>query len=252
MKKWLKLSWPVLAMTLFAFQSSFLSEQLKFQRVRKASEEKKPQLESTLKNKGLKLSDFQMMLIAYKESDELELYVKSKNDKAYSKLKAYKICAKSGTLGPKNKKGDAQVPEGFYHIDRFNASSNFYLSLGLNYPNAADRKRSKAANLGGDIFIHGNCVTIGCMPMTDDKIKEIYLCAVHAKNNGQKNIPVYVFPFNMKEQNMLFYKEKFKNNKELIQFWENLKKGYDAFQADKQELKFLVGGSGEYVFIRGN
>lgn len=193
-----------------------------------------------------------MMLIAYKESDELELYVKSKNDKAYSKLKAYKICAKSGTLGPKNKKGDAQVPEGFYHIDRFNASSNFYLSLGLNYPNAADRKRSKAANLGGDIFIHGNCVTIGCMPMTDDKIKEIYLCAVHAKNNGQKNIPVYVFPFNMKEQNMLFYKEKFKNNKELIQFWENLKKGYDAFQADKQELKFLVGGSGEYVFIRGN
>jgi murein L,D-transpeptidase YafK len=248
MNKWLWLLLPLSVLVLYSFQSDFLSSQLRFQRVRTASKEKKQTIEAALKTKGLKLTDFQMKLIAYKESDELELYVKGKNEKAYGKLKTYAICSKSGSLGPKSRQGDGQVPEGFYNINRFNPSSNFYLSLGLNYPNAADKKRSKASDLGGDIFIHGNCVTIGCLPMTDDKIKEIYLYTVHARNNGQNNIPVYIFPFRMTEQNMLSHKEKFKNDKALIQFWTNLKKGYDAFQADKKELKFLVGGSGEYLF----
>lgn len=68
------------------------------------------------------------------------------------------------------------------------------MSLGLNYPNLSDRKKSKATNLGGDIFIHGDCVTIGCLPMTNELIKEIYLYAIYAKNNGQEKIPVYIFP----------------------------------------------------------
>lgn len=36
--------------------------------------------------------------------------------------------------------------------------------------------------------------------MTDDKIEEIYLYAIHAKSNGQKEIPVYLFPFKMTDK----------------------------------------------------
>ncbi|WGU69538.1 L,D-transpeptidase family protein [Capnocytophaga canimorsus] len=147
-----------------------------------------------------------------------------KKEHTYRKIISYPICSRSGKLGPKRKQGDGQVPEGFYHIDRFNPSSNFYLSLGLNYPNLSDKRKSKVHDLGGDIFIHGACVTVGCLPMTDNYIKEIYLLATYARNNGQNKIPVYLFPFKMTDKNMQIYKGKYKYNEELISFWNNLKK----------------------------
>lgn len=86
------------------------------------------------------------------------------------------------------------------------------------------------------------------MPVTDDKIKEIYLYAVYAKNNGQEKIPVYIFPFRMTNQNFIRYTGKYKNNKELIAFWTNLKIGYDMFNLDKKELDFNINSTGDYVF----
>ena len=148
-------------------------------------------------------------------------------------LSAEGICSKSGKIGPKRKQGDGQVPEGFYLIDRFNPASSFFLSLGINYPNLSDKKKSNATNLGGDIFIHGSCVTIGCLPMTDDKIKEIYLYAINAKNNGQQKIPFYIYPFRMTEEKFTKYKNKYSTKTELIDFWTNIKLGYDKFEKDK-------------------
>ena len=50
-----------------------------------------------------------------------------------------------------------------------------------------------AGNLGGDIFIHGDCVSIGCIPITNTCIEELYVLAMEAKNNGQTKLPVHVF-----------------------------------------------------------
>lgn len=168
-------------------------------------------------------------------------------DMAYRKMAEYKICRSSGKLGPKRIKGDGQVPEGFYHIDRFNPASSYHLSLGIDYPNKADRIRSGTDDPGGDIFIHGSCVTIGCLPMTDDKIKEIYIL-VAAKNNGQDRIPVYIFPFRMNDANMRKYCAMNSDNPGLIRFWESLKKGYELFASGKPELRFRITNKGEYSF----
>lgn len=232
----------------FAAQTNFLSEQMKYERVRNAVKEKEQFLTKNLKEKGLTFNDLNILIIAYKDNDELEIYAKKKNEKTYAILTSYKICSRSGQLGPKRKQGDNQVPEGFYYIDRFNPTSSFYLSLGLNYPNQSDKIKSSASNLGGDIFIHGSCVTIGCMPMTDDKIKEIYLYAINAKNNGQAKIPVYIFPFKMTEQNFTEYKKKYKENKNLLEFWTNLKIGFDKLAKEKKELNFKINSNGDYVY----
>lgn len=232
----------------FTIQNDFLSEQKRYERVRTAIKEKQSFLDKKLKSAQLSSENIHLIFIAYKDDGLLEVYAKSKQAATYQKLLSYPICARSGQLGPKQKQGDGQVPEGFYHIDRFNPVSNFYLSLGLNYPNLADKKRNTRAPLGGDIFIHGACVTIGCLPMTDDKIKEIYLLAVHAKNNGQSKIPVYVFPFNMTDEQMDKYKTKYSANKELISFWNNLKIGHDQFIKSPKELNFKVKENGEYSF----
>ncbi len=234
--------------TSFISLNDFLSEQKKFERVRTAYKEKGRFLEEQLKNSNIRIDDLQILINVYKEEQELEVYAKNASDKSYKKLSTYKICESSGVLGPKRRKGDYQVPEGFYYIDRFNPTSSFYLSLGINYPNKSDRIKSRAKDLGGDIFIHGECVTIGCMPMTNEKIKEIYLYAIQARQNGQKQIPVNIFPFRMTDENFKKYESKYKGDKPLIDFWTNLKFGYDKFFKDKLTLKVSVSENGDYCF----
>lgn len=232
----------------FTIQTDFLTEQKKYERVRTAIKEKQGLVEKILKENQIFIDNLNLLLIAYKDNDLIDVYAKTKIEKTYRKIHSYEVCSRSGQLGPKRRQGDGQVPEGFYHIDRFNPTSNFFLSLGLNYPNLADKRKSKARNLGGDIFIHGSCVTIGCLPMTDNFIKEIYLLAVYARNNGQSKIPVYIFPFKMTDQNMTAYKTKYKDNKELISFWDNLKIGFDKFVKDSKELNIKVAENGDYTY----
>ncbi|MBK6962504.1 MAG: L,D-transpeptidase family protein [Bacteroidales bacterium] len=230
------------------FRTDFLTEQKKYEKVRTAFREKEMIVGQKLSENNLEKNNLNILIVVYKDSDELEIYAKKKTETSYRIISSVEVCARSGQLGPKRKQGDLQVPEGFYKINQFNPVSNFYLSLGINYPNQADRKKSKAADPGNNIFIHGSCVTIGCLPLTDDKIKELYVYAVLAKNNGQSDIPVYIFPFRMTDQNFSSYKEKCNNNKELIDFWTNLKTGYDRFTAEKNELKITIDAKGDYKF----
>jgi murein L,D-transpeptidase YafK len=229
-------------------QQDFLSQQKKYVRVRTAFTEKEQNLVENLRKNGLTTDNVHILIVAYKAEKQLEIYAKKTTGTVYKLISIYNVCASSGELGPKRKMGDGRVPEGFYKIDRFNPSSNFYLSLGINYPNQSDRKKSNTSNLGGDIFIHGSCVTIGCLPMTDDKIKEIYLYAVFARNNGQNDIPVYIFPFRMTDTNFQTYQNRHIRSRELIDFWTNLKIGYDKFVLEKKALKVSVDNSGNYQF----
>lgn len=228
--------------------SDFLTQQKQYERVRIAIEEKQSTLDRTLASNGLETENLNILIIAYKDEGELEIHARKKTEVTYRKIASYRICARSGNLGPKRKEGDYQVPEGFYHINMFNPSSNFFLSLGINYPNLSDQRKSKATHLGGNIFIHGSCVTIGCLPMTDDGIKEIYLYAVHARNSGQRNIPVYVFPFRMTNANFAQHTRAYQDDRELIGFWRNLKEGYDRFSASPKQLNVRVADNGDYLF----
>ena len=228
--------------------ADFLSNQKKYERVRTAYKEKENLLKERLKTLNLTLDKLNILFVAYKNEKKLDVFAKSKTNSTYTLLTSYDICASSGQLGPKRMQGDGQVPEGFYHIEKFNPSSAYYLSLGVNYPNLADKKKSTAANLGGDIFIHGECVTIGCMPMTNDKIKEIYLLAIQAYQNGQLKIPVYIFPFKLTDDNLNLFKSSSASHPELITFWENLKKGYDKFSVQFKEIPFTISKEGDYLF----
>ena len=101
-------------------------------------------------------------------------------------LRAYDIDLGFNPDGHKVKEGDGRTPEGWYRIDRENPNSEFYLSLGLSYPNPQDRAASAAAGVrpGGDIFIHGGPRlkknigkkdwTAGCISVTNAEMREIY------------------------------------------------------------------------------
>jgi murein L,D-transpeptidase YafK len=229
-------------------QADFLSRQKTFANVKTAFAAKNRIVQEVLRENGLSERSLRILIVIYKAQSQLELYARSADESRFRKIAAYDICYFSGQPGPKRKRGDRQVPEGFYEIDRFNPASRYFLSLGLNYPNAADRWKSTAHDPGGDIFIHGDCVSIGCLAMTDDKIQEIYLYALFARNSGQTHIPVYSFPFRMTKTNFSRHARQHRRNPGLIAFWENLQDGFSRFAASQTELTVTVDNNGDYRF----
>ena len=228
--------------------SSFKDSQLKNQRVQEAYRDKYEIIRNLYKSVGIDLRNHKIFLRAFKEEKQLELWATVKAD-SFVLVKIFDFCRASGCIGPKRKCGDRQVPEGFYQINRFNPTSNYYLSLGINYPNASDLILSKAGNLGGDIFIHGSCVSVGCISITDDKIKELYLAAVEAKDAGQKNLAVHIFPSRLTDAKMLNLHQQFEDDPEIIVFWKNLKEGYDYFERRRTPPMIAIDGKGRYLFL---
>lgn len=88
--------------------------------------------------------------------------------------------------GHKRFEGDERTPEGIYYIDRRNPRSRFHLSLGISYPNRADRAFAAryGRSAGGDIFIHGQPTgrpgrmrgdwTDGCIALSNAEIEELW------------------------------------------------------------------------------
>jgi murein L,D-transpeptidase YafK len=222
----------------------FKTQQLRYARVREAYANKEKDVNRLLEDKELSASQLNLCLRAFKQEKILELWGKNTQDSVFKLIKTYAICRTSGELGPKRKQGDLQIPEGFYHIDRFNPVSSYYLSLGINYPNASDRILGNKGNLGGDIFIHGDCVTIGCIPITDDWIKELYVFCVEAKSNGQHTIPVTIFPFKMEDQTYQTMVSNYDKETQMIGLWTDLKTASDLFAQSHNlpTIKFLETG----------
>jgi murein L,D-transpeptidase YafK len=235
-----------LLLSLLLWSDDFKATQLTYARVRKAYAESEEVMKRRYEAQNLTLGKQAVFFRVFKAEKQLELWAK-RTDGTYCLIKSYPICSASGDLVPKRKMGDYQVPEGFYHIDRFNPTSSFYLSMGINYPNASDKIVSTASNLGGDIFIHGSCVSIGCMAMTDPVIYELYIAAVEAKNSGQQKTPVHIFPFRMTNVNVTRYYESYKDDVVLVQFWKNIKVGYDYFESNKKLPSVSVANSGKYI-----
>lgn len=134
----------------------------------------------------------EIALVAIKEARQMELWVKG--NRGWQHVRDYRIKGMSGTLGPKLKQGDRQVPEGFYHIVRMNPNSAFHLSMKIDYPNDFDREqaqRERRVQLGGDIFIHGADVSTGCLALGDTAIEEVFVLTALA---GPDKVSVLIAP----------------------------------------------------------
>ncbi|MCJ8330346.1 MAG: L,D-transpeptidase family protein [Lentisphaeria bacterium] len=150
----------------------------------------------------------QISIIALKHEQILEIWT---NDTADNKLiTKFNFTAFSGTLGPKLKEGDLQIPEGIYKLEYLNPNSSYHLSMKINYPNKADIQNAKSdrrTNIGSDIFIHGKSVTIGCIPIGDKHIEELYNLVYEI---GLKNVDVIIAPNDLRIKKPLYENEKLK------------------------------------------
>src|SRR5690349_8656282 len=238
----------LLFIVLMVTEPPFKETQLKHARVKTAYDEKESVVKKYFSDKNLNYASFHLFIRAFKKEQKLELWVNEKGKDTFSLLNTYDFCSSSGVLGPKRREGDAQIPEGVYEINHFNPLSNYFLSLGVSYPNSSDKILSDKQHPGGSIYIHGNCVTIGCIPITDDKIKEVYVLAVEAKNNGQQKIPIHIFPSRLDDESSNELKREYSSSETVIKYWGNLKTIYQDFESSKKLKKVKVGSKGEYYF----
>src|SRR5574338_752693 len=228
--------------------TSFFDYQKSFPHVSEAWQNKEDTLQKQFAAKDLKWPAKYIYIRAFKYDSQLEVWVKNEINEPFRLFKTYKICALAGTLGPKRMEGDYQVPEGFYYINEFNPKSSYYLSLGINYPNASDQILSDSLRPGSEIYIHGSCVTVGCIPMTDNQIDELYILAAYAKNLGQDFIPVHIFPIRFDvPKSVDFLNNLAKDDPPLKKFAARLEGAFDYFDKYKKLHVVMIDDDGDYV-----
>src|SRR5262245_15700647 len=158
---------------------------------------------ATSDNLMLPILDAETQYRVLVKKSERRLYLYQTVNGKEKLAKTYTIALGNAPAGHKTRQGDGRTPEGDYYITHKNPKSNYYLSLGVSYPNVKDaeaglknglitkaqheaitaaiRSQSKPpqnTKLGGDIFIHGggagNDWTLGCVALENENIKELF------------------------------------------------------------------------------
>lgn len=225
----------ILGLTLAASEAAAISIELKdvapdrIERQRAAADGRLPladtpdisRLSARLADAGVK-SGAPMLMRVFKESSELELWIE-KGDR-FVLFATYPICHWSGTLGPKLKEGDKQTPEGFYTITsrQLRHLGRWPRAINLGFPNAFDRAHDRD---GSYILMHGGCSSVGCFALTNPVIGEVYGLVKAALNNGQRYVPIHVFPFRMTEDALAA-----RAANPWHGFWTTLQAGYKSFE----------------------
>ena len=135
-----------------------------------------------------------LVILVFKNERLVELHAKG-----WEAPRVYRMTGFNGKLGPKLREGDGQIPEGVYGVEYLNPNSAFHLSLKVSYPNDTDRRHARESgrdNLGGNIMIHGGKATVGCVPIGDDAIEEVFSFAAKV---GKENTSVIIAPYDMRK-----------------------------------------------------
>jgi hypothetical protein len=132
-------------------------------------------------------------LLIFKKERRVALWARGEKG-AWRFIRAYPIYAASGHAGPKLREGDYQVPEGLYTIEHLNPNSTYHLSMKVSYPNELDRRMARQdgrTRLGGDIFIHGKNLSIGCVAVGDRGIEELFTLV---SDTGRSGVQLVIAP----------------------------------------------------------
>ncbi len=179
------------------------------------------QLVDRLAAKGLK-AGAAMFIRIFKSESELEVWMQKGTQ--FVLFATYPICHWAGTIGPKLREGDKQNPEGFYSIGprQLHRIGRWPRSLNIGFPNTFDRAHGRT---GSYILVHGGCSSVGCFAMTNGVMAEIFALTEQSLRAGQARVDMHVFPFRMTEANLATQAQS-----PWLDFWRNLKEGYDAFE----------------------
>jgi len=157
-----------------------------------------PRLMSMFAKAGISYPPRDIALLAFKKEKYVQLWAKNA-DTSWKHIHTYPLTASSGNLGPKLKEHDRQIPEGIYKLTMFNPFSAMHLSMMINYPNEFDRhqaiKDGRRA-LGGNIFVHGKSLSVGCLAVGDAAIDQLFLLT---RRVGLNHVKLIIAPNDLRQ-----------------------------------------------------
>lgn len=186
------------------------------------------ELEEELSSLGLSMGS-PVFVRVFKEERELEVWIRPDEASGFELFRVYPIRHLAGRLGPKRREGDGQMPEGFYRVgsSHFRPDTRHHLGIDLGYPNDLDTALGRS---GSDILLHGGRGSAGALALEPGDMDEVYALAEAAFRGEQRFFRVHVFPFRMTDRRM---DREWKRQPKWIEFWSNLKEGYDFFENAK-------------------
>lgn len=163
----------------------------------RAASTNEPSLDAHSRPGTLRLPLVSPKILVKKRERRLELYSNGEV------VRVYRVGLGLSPVGAREREGDRRTPEGDYYVCVKNAKSQYYLSLGLSYPNQSDAERGLRAGLitraqynqivgairrklappqntalGGQIFIHGDGSqsdwTWGCVALDNADMRELF------------------------------------------------------------------------------
>ncbi len=213
-------------------------------RVALARDRRQAAIAGYFREAGVRHPPRELYLRVFKREAVLEAWARDDADR-FRLIHSYPITYSSGKPGPKRREGDRQVPEGFYAIEGFNPLSLYHLSLRVNYPNESDRVLSDREKPGFDIYVHGGDGSVGCVPIGDEGIDEVYLMALEAGNRAA--VPIHIFPARMSGAAWEEFVAPFRvSAPALVSFWETLRPGFEVFERTRRLPPIAVEKDGSY------
>lgn len=158
-----------------------------------------PQLKTFFAKAHVDYPPRDIALLAFKKEQHIQLWAKN-NTEHWHYIHTYPLTAFSGRLGPKLKERDGQIPEGIYRLTTFNPFSSMHLSMMINYPNNFDKEQAikdGRHDLGGNIFLHGKSLSVGCLAVGDKNIDQLFLLAYRV---GLNHIQLIIAPNDLRQQ----------------------------------------------------
>ena len=221
------------------------------------------------------------VLRVFKKEAECEIWAKDETRKGMVKVTTVPVCAMDFRPGPKLREGDGKTPEGFFSCEFHYYSKRWWMWINLRenmvdkigavgdgscfkifirYPTPLDTCNTYAAGFtspGGAIFLHGNCVTAGCISFKNRDFLPVFAFARHHQSRKYGPVQIHIFPFRfdrVDEDKMMQYAKEYDHTQNfglqnLILFWKNLKLGYDLFNQEKNPLKIKL--TSKRVFRKG-
>ncbi len=167
-------------------------------RLRQYGKSVRARVEPDFRRAGVTYPPAALTLVVLKQEQTLEVHASGRENGGFRFVRSYPVLAASGHAGPKLREGDRQVPEGLYGIENLNPNSAYHLALRVDYPNDFDRQQARAegrGNLGGDIMIHGDAVSAGCVAVGDPAAEDLFVLAALA---GTRNVRVIMSPLDLR------------------------------------------------------
>ncbi len=154
---------------------------------KEAVERNRNRLDFYLEDQGGGLGN-PVFLRSFIDSEKLELWQIGKNGK-FKHIRTYKLCNDANNL-------KIRPSTGVYNINTANFTT--YLPNGpvllTNYPNSYDRNNKP---IKASLNIAPSCRTTFGLGLTDTEMGELFTILYFSVKNGQNNIQLHVFPFEM-------------------------------------------------------